>query len=127
MAPGTGVEEMTDASGLSDGMLLRMADRLALLEQETASNMAAVKAMAEHINELRLSLGALTHEVEELRTGTSNLRQAFEQMRPSLQGLLDLKARFSGAWLVVAALFLVISYLFQPLLAEFYRWRLSRG
>ena len=43
-------------------------------------------------------------------------------MRKPLEGLLDLRQRFSGIWLVATALLMVAAYLFQPLLAELYRW-----
>ena len=116
---------MTDAGGLSDAILLRLVDRLVALEQQAATSMAAIKAMTDNIAEMRTSVAALSHEVDELRTLSTAARQTFEQMRQPLQRLLDLRAKFSGAWLVVTALFVVIAYLFQPLLAELYRWRLG--
>jgi hypothetical protein len=71
------------------------------------------------------SVAELSKEFDQLRTLTTSARQTFEQMRMPLQRLLDLRAKFSGAWLVITAIFVVIAYLFQPLLAELYRWRLG--
>jgi uncharacterized coiled-coil protein SlyX len=116
---------MTDASGLGEAILLRLGDRLAELEQHGASSGEAIKAISENVAELRTSLSALRREFDDLRARSTAARTAFEEMRIPLQHLLDMRAKFSGGWLVITALFIVVSYLFHPLLGEFYRWRLG--
>lgn len=109
---------MTDPSGLSDAILLRLVDRLVAVEQQAATNTEAMRAMGESIAELRRLLTIVTHDLDELRTLSSDALQNFEKMRKPLQDLLDLKAKLSGAWLVVTALLMVVAYLLQPVLGE---------
>jgi hypothetical protein len=116
---------MTDAGGLSEAILLRLVDRLVTVEQQAATSTAAIRSMTETVGELRNSVTELSREFEEFRTVTTTARQTFEQMRAPLQRLLDLRARFTGAWLVITAIGVVIAYLFQPLLTELYRLRLG--
>ncbi|HVC60941.1 MAG TPA: hypothetical protein VND19_11345 [Acetobacteraceae bacterium] len=113
---------MTDPSGLGDAILLRLADRLGAAEQQAAANAAAMRAMGDSIAELRQLIAGLAHDFDALRAISSDTLQAFEKMRTPLQGLLDLKARLSGAWLAVTALLMVVAYLLQPLLGQIYRW-----
>ena len=116
--------EVTDPSGLSEAILLRLADRLASVEQQAAANAAAMRAMADSMIELRQLIAALTHDLDALRTISTDTLQSFERMRGPLQGLLDLKARMSGAWLVTTALLMVVAYLLQPLLGQIYHLHL---
>ena len=81
--------------------------------------------LTENVTEIRGTVSTLSHEVEQIRETSAAALQTFEQMRKPLQGLLDLRQKFSGAWLVATALLMVAAYLFQPLLAELYHWRLS--
>jgi hypothetical protein len=116
---------MTDAGGFSEAILLRLVDRLVALEQQAATSMAVMKSITDHLAQLQAAITQLAHELNDLRTVSTADRQNFEQMRMPLQRLLDLRAKLSGVWLVVTALFVALAYLFQPLLAEFYRWRLG--
>lgn len=116
---------MTDPSGLGDAILLRLTDRLASVEQQAATNAAAMRAMGDSIVDLRQLIAGLAHDFNELRTISSDTLQSFEQMRAPLQGLLDLRARLSGAWLAATALLMVVAYLLQPLLGQIYHWRLG--
>lgn len=118
---------MTDPSGLSEAILLRLADRLATVEQQAAANSAAMRAMAESVGELRQLIAELAHDFDGLRTISTDTLQAFERMRLPLQGLLDLKAKLSGAWLVTTALLMVLAYLVQPLLGQLYHGHLGGG
>lgn len=111
---------MTDPGGLSDAILLRLADRLVKVEQQATTNAEAMRAVAESIAELRQLVSGVTHDFDSLRTISHDTLQAFENMRGPLQGLLDLKARLSGAWLVVTALLMVVAYLLQPVLGDVY-------
>ena len=110
---------MTDpTSGLGDAILLRLADRLAKVEQQAAVSTEALKGVGESFAQLRQSIAGLAHDFEALRTASNVALQNFEKMRAPLQDLLDLKARLSGAWLVVTALLMVVAYLLQPVLGE---------
>jgi VIT1/CCC1 family predicted Fe2+/Mn2+ transporter len=116
---------MTDPGGLSEAILLRLADRILSLEHQAAGNVAAIAGLTEHVSEIRGTVTALSREVEEIQRVSSSAFETFEQMRKPLQGLLDLRQKFTGAWLVVTALLMVVAYLFQPLLAELYHWHLG--
>lgn len=116
---------MTDPSGLSEAILLRLVDRLVALEQQAATNAAAMRAMGETIAESRQLIGGLMHDFDGLRAISADTLQTFEKMRAPLQGLLDLKAKLSGAWLVVTALLMVVAYLLQPLLGQIYHSHLA--
>lgn len=109
---------MTDPGGLSEAILLRLADRMAALEKQEATNAEAMRAMGESAADLRRVMGDLTHDFESLRTLCNDTLQSFEKMRAPLQDLLDLRAKLSGAWLVVTALLMVLAYLLQPFLAD---------
>jgi hypothetical protein len=106
------------SSGLGDAILLRLSDRLSKVEQQAAISTEALKAVGESVSQLRQGIGGLAHDFEALRTASSDALQNFEKMRTPLQELLDLKARLSGAWLVVTALLMVVAYLLQPVLGE---------
>jgi hypothetical protein len=116
---------MTDPGGLSEAILLRLADRLLSVEHQAASNVAAIAGLTEHVTEIRGIVSGLARDVEEVQCANTAALQTFEQMRKPLQGLLDLRQKVTGAWLVATALLMVAAYLFQPLLAEFYHWRLG--
>lgn len=111
---------MTDPSGLSEAILLRLVDRLVVLEQQSAANGAVMRTMSDSAAELRHLMTALTHDFDALRAISTDTVQSFERMRAPLQGLLDLRARMSGAWLVTTALLMVVAYLLQPLLGQIY-------
>lgn len=106
-------------------MLLRLADRLVAVEQQAAINAASMRAMADSLTELRQVITGMTHDFDGLRAISTDTLQTFERMRTPLQGLLDLKARLSGAWLVTTALLMVVAYLLQPLLGLIYHMHLS--
>lgn len=116
---------MTEPSGLEEAILLRLIDRLITVEQQLATNLVTVSAMTETVSELRRAINALSRELDELRDLFTEAMRSFEQMRMPLQGLLDLKQKFSGGWLVLLAFFMAAGYLLQPLLTELYRWRLG--
>jgi hypothetical protein len=116
---------VTDQSGLSEAILLRLSDRLATVEQQAATNAAAMRAMGDSIAELRQLIAGLSHDFDALRTISTDTLQAFERMRVPLQGLLDLKTKLSGAWLVTTALLMVVAYLLQPLLGQLYHGHLG--
>jgi hypothetical protein len=116
---------MTDPGGLSEAILLRLADRLLSVEHQAATNVAAVAGLTEHVTEIRGTVAALARDVDEIQRATTAALQSFEQMRKPLQGLLELRQKVTGAWLVATALLMVAAYLFQPLLAELYHWRLA--
>jgi ABC-type siderophore export system fused ATPase/permease subunit len=109
---------VTDPGGLSEAILLRLADRLVVVEQQAATNAEAMRAMGESAAELRRLIASLTHDVDALRTLVSDTSQSFDKMRVPLQELLDLKTRLSGAWLVITALLMVVAYLLQPVLTD---------
>jgi methyl-accepting chemotaxis protein len=116
---------MTERAGLSEAILLQLADRMLAIEQQASTNAAAIKGLTEHVTEIRGTVATLSHDVEDMRRASTAALQTFEQMRKPLQGLLDLRQRFTGAWLVVTALMMVAAYLFQPLLADLYHWHLG--
>ena len=112
---------MTEPGGLGEAILLRLADRLLKVEQQAATNAEAMRAIAESVSDLRQNVAALTHDFDALRSITNETLQSFEKMRLPLQNLLDLRAKLSGAWLVVTALLMVVAYLLQPVLGDVYR------
>lgn len=114
---------MTESNPLSEAILLRLSDRLVTVEHEAAIHTTSLHAITNQIDELRSTLTKLTGQLEDMRRASESAMTAFDQMRQPLQGLLDLRERVSGVWLVVTALAVVFAYLFQPLLAEFYRWK----
>jgi hypothetical protein len=116
---------MTEGGGLEEAILLRMIDRLITAEQQIATSLAMVRTLNDSVNELRKKVGSLSVELEEMRKASCAALQSFEDMRKPLQGLLDLKQRISGGWLVVVALAMAVSYLLQPLLKELYHLRLG--
>lgn len=116
---------MTDPGGLGEAILLRLVDRIISVEQQTASNATALRAITESVGELRSSVSQLSHDVGDARNASNAALQTFEQMRKPLQQLMDLRQKFSGVWLVATALLMVAAYLFQPLLAELYRWHFA--
>ncbi|HUB44993.1 MAG TPA: hypothetical protein VMB73_08410 [Acetobacteraceae bacterium] len=110
---------MTDpGSPLGEAILLRLSDRLAKVEQQAATSTEALRAVTESITQLRQLVSGLTHDFDALRAASNDALSNFEKMRMPLQDLLDLKARLSGAWLVVTALLMVVAYLVQPVLGE---------
>lgn len=109
---------MTDPGGLSEAILLRLADRLVTVEQQAATNGEAMRAVGESVAELRRLMTGLTHDFDALRTLSNDTLQSFDRMRAPLQDLLDLKAKLSGVWLVVTALLMVVAYLLQPVLGD---------
>ncbi|HTW69883.1 MAG TPA: hypothetical protein VME47_08365 [Acetobacteraceae bacterium] len=110
---------MTDpSSGLGEAILLRLSDRLSKVEQQAAISTEALRAVGESVAQLRELASGLTRDFDALRTASNDALQNFEKMRKPLQDLLDLKARLSGAWLVVTALLMVAAYLLQPILGE---------
>ncbi|HEY1934767.1 MAG TPA: hypothetical protein VGG99_22405 [Acetobacteraceae bacterium] len=113
---------MTDPGGLSEAILLRLSDRILAVELQATTNVAAITGLVEHITETRATVADLSRRVAEVQRASSVALQTFEEMRKPLQGLLDLRQKFTGGWLVVTALLMVVAYLFQPLLAELYHW-----
>ena len=107
---------MTESGGLEEAILLRMVDRLIMVEQQTATALATVGALTETVADLRRTINAMSAELDELRDLSTAAMQSFDEMRRPLQGLLDLKQRFSGGWGVVMGICMVIAYLVQPLL-----------
>ena len=118
---------MTDQNGLSDAILLRLSDRIHTLEQQTATHAAEIAGLNENVADVRNNVAALSQEIDDVRSASTEAARTFEQMRKPLQGLLDLRQRFTGAWLVVTALLMVAAYLFQPLLADLYHWHRGAG
>jgi uncharacterized coiled-coil protein SlyX len=116
---------MTEFGGLEEAILLRLVDRLVMVEQQTTTSLATVGAMSDSIGELRKQIAQLSGELDKLRELSMVTMRSFEQMRSPLQGLLDLKQKFSGGWLVITAFFLAVAYLLQPLLTQLYNWRLG--
>jgi len=117
---------MTELGGLEEAILLRLVDRLVTVENQTATNLATVGALTESIADLRHQLAGMSSEMDKLRDLSTATMRSFEQMRAPLQGLLDMKQKFTGGWLVITAFFLAAAYLVQPLLSELYRWRLGQ-
>lgn len=68
----------------------------------------------------------LTDQYKDIQKTSGETLRIFDDMRKPLQGLLEMKERLSGIWLVVTAFVMVAAYLFQPLLAGLYQWRLGR-
>jgi hypothetical protein len=126
MEAAAGTPRMTEPGGLEEAILLRLVDRLVMVEHQTSTNLAAVGALTESIADLRHQVADVSRELDKLRDLSTATMRSFEQMRTPLQGLLDLKQRFSGGWLVMTAFFLAAAYLLQPLLSELYRWRLGQ-
>ena len=116
---------MTESGGLEEAILLRMIDRLVAAEQQIATSLAMVGALNDSVSELRRKVSGLSEELEEMRKASDAALRSFEDMRKPLQGLLDLKQRISGGWLVVVALVMAVAYLLQPLLNELYHLRLG--
>jgi hypothetical protein len=117
---------MTELGGLEEAILLRLVDRLVMVEHQAATTMATVGAVSDSVAELRRQVAGLSTELNSLRDQSLATMRSFEQMRAPLQNLLDMKQRFSGGWLVMTAFFLAAAYLLQPLLSELYRWRLGQ-
>jgi len=115
---------MTELGGLEEAILLRLVDRLVMVEHQTATSLATVGALSEAIADLRKQITGLSTELDDLRDQTTATMRSFEQMRSPLQGLLDLKQKLSGGWLVMTAFFLALAYLLQPLLVQLYSWHL---
>lgn len=113
---------MTDPNGLSEAILLRLADRIFTLEQQNSAHATEIHDLKEHVTEIRGAVGNMSRDVENVRQTSADAIAVFEQMRKPLQGLLDLRQRFTGAWLVVTALLMAAAYLFQPLLLDLYHW-----
>ena len=111
---------MADQHGLLDEMLLRLADRMSKVEQQMATTMATLQASTQNLSELRGVVGRLVKELDDMRRVSVAAQDAVEEMRKPLQRLLELKDRFSGAYLLAMALVMVVAYLFQPLLNELY-------
>lgn len=116
---------MTESGGLEEAILLRMIDRLVAAEQQIATSLAMVAALNDSVSELRTKVSGLSVELEEMRKASNAALQSFEDMRKPLQGLLDLKQRISGGWLVVVALVMAVAYLLQPFLNELYHMHLG--
>ena len=102
---------MTEFGGLEEAILLRLVDRLVMVEQQTATSLATVSTMSDSIGELRKQITQLSSDLDKLRELSMVTMRNFEQMRSPLQGLLDLKQKFSGGWLVITAFFLALAYL----------------
>jgi hypothetical protein len=117
---------MTELGGLEEAILLRLVDRLVMVEHQTATNLATVGALTESITDLRHQIAELSTELNKLRETSTNTMRSFEEMRLPLQNLLDMKQKFSGGWLVMTAFFLAVAYLLQPLLTQLYGWRLGQ-
>lgn len=126
MASAAGARRVTELGGLEEAILLRLVDRLVMVEHQAATSLATVGAISESLAELRRQVAALSSELNSLRDQSVATMRSFEQMRAPLQNLLDMKQRFSGGWLVMTAFFLAAAYLLQPLLSELYRWRLGQ-
>jgi len=117
---------MTELGGLEEAILLRLVDRLVMVEHQTATNLATVGALTESIADLRNQIAGLSNELDRLRDLSTNTMRGFDQMRRPLQDLLDMKQKFSGGWLVMTAFFLAAAYLLQPLLTQLFSWRLGQ-
>ena len=117
---------MTELGGLEEAILLRLVDRLVMVERQTATSLATIAAISDSIAEIRRQIAGLSSELNSLRDQSMATMRSFEQMRAPLQNLLDIKQRFSGGWLVITAFFLAAAYLLQPLLSELYRWRMGQ-
>ena len=90
-----------------------------LAEQQIATSVASVRTLTEAVADLRRKLDDVTGEVDRMRRASDEALQAFEQMRKPLEGLLDMRQRLRGGWLVVLALLMMLSYLAPPLLNHF--------
>lgn len=116
---------MTELGGLEEAILLRLVDRLVMVEHQVATSLATLGALADSVAELRRQIVASSNELNSLRDQSMATMRSFEQMRTPLQNMLDMKQRFSGGWLVITAFFLAMAYLLQPLLTQLYSWRLG--
>lgn len=116
---------MSDHGGLGDAILLRLADRIHTLEQQTATQSTQIAGLTENVADIRKSISRVSHEVEDVRRTYAEACQSFEQMRKPLEGLLELRQRFTGGWLLATALLMAVAYLFQPLLADLYHWHMG--
>ncbi len=114
---------MTEQKGLEEAILLRTVDRLVSAEQQIAMSVASVKTLTDTVAELRGRLDGLTTEMERMRKASDEAVHAFEQMRRPLEGLLVLKQRISGGWLVIVALIMALSYVLEPVLSYVDRLR----
>jgi uncharacterized coiled-coil protein SlyX len=121
-----GAQAVTELGGLEEAILLRLVDRLVMVERQTATSLATIAAISDSIAEIRRQIAGLSSELNSLRDQSMATMRSFEQMRAPLQNLLDIKQRFSGGWLVITAFFLAAAYLLQPLLSELYRWRMGQ-
>ena len=126
METAIGELDMTELGGLEEAILLRLVDRLVMVEHQTATNLATVGALTESIADLRSQIAGLSNELDKLRDLSTNTMRGFEQMRRPLQDLLDMKQKFSGGWLVMTAFFLAAAYLLQPLLTQLFSWRIGQ-
>jgi len=126
METAIGELDMTELGGLEEAILLRLVDRLVMVEHQTATSLATVSALTESIAELRRQISGLSTELDDLRDLSMTTMRSFEEMRSPLQSLLDMKQKFSGGWLVMTAFFLAAAYLLQPLLTQLYGWRLGQ-
>ncbi len=117
---------MTELGGLEEAILLRLVDRLVMVEHQTATNLATVGALTDSIADLRHQVSGLSTQLDTLRDQSTATMRSFEQMHSPLQNLLDMKQKFSGGWLVMTAFFLAIAYLLQPFLNQLYSWRLGQ-
>lgn len=126
METAAGTSGMTELGGLEEAILLRLVDRLVMVEHQTATNLATVSALSDAIADLRHQVSGLSAQLDTLRDQSTATMRSFEQMRTPLQNLLDMKQRFSGGWLVITAFFLAAAYLLQPFLAQLYSWRLGQ-
>ena len=117
---------MTELGGLEEAILLRLVDRLVMVEHQTATSLVTVGALSEAIADLRKQIGGLSTELHDLRDQTTATMRTFEQMRAPLQNLLDMKQKLSGGWLVITAFFLAAAYLLQPVLGQLYSWRIGQ-
>jgi hypothetical protein len=112
---------VTDDKGLSEALLLHQADRLVAVENQVAGNTAMIAALHDGIVLLRSAVTDLVREFSELRSSSMIASRGLEQLQRPLEGLVALKQRFSGAWLLATAMVMLAAYLFQPLLNEVYR------
>jgi len=117
---------MTEASGLEEAILLRLVDRLVMVERQAATSLATIGALAESVTELRRQIVASSVDLTSLREQSMASIRSFEQMRTPLQNLLDMRQKLSGSWLVITAFFLAAAYLLQPFLTQLYSWRLGQ-
>lgn len=116
---------MVDSGSLGEAILLRLSDRLAQVEQQTNINTASMQSLSAQVMRLNDTIVELTDEYKDIQRTSGETLRIFDDMRKPLQGLLEMKERFSGVWLVMTAFVMVAAYLFQPLLTELYHWRLG--